>query len=85
LKCYCDKNQNQVIADSLKTIIAHIIQSKFCVVNVNLNEFIFRRIGNSEAEIIKSKQENEINVSSDEIESIDKKFSHKKSHKKFYE
>jgi hypothetical protein len=45
----------------LKTIIAYIKQCKYCVVNVDFNEFIFRRTGNSEAEILKRKLENEKN------------------------
>jgi hypothetical protein len=51
----------------LKTIIAHIKQCKYCVVNVDLNEFIFRKTGN----ILKRKLENEKIVSSGEIESSD--------------
>jgi hypothetical protein len=71
-KCDCDIKQYKVNAGSLKTIIAHIKQCKYCVVNVDFNEFIFRRTGNSEAEIIKRTQENENNVSSCEIESSDR-------------
>jgi hypothetical protein len=56
----------------LKTIIAHIKQCKYCVANVDFSEFIFRRTGNSEAEILKRKIENEKIVSSGEIESSDR-------------
>jgi hypothetical protein len=54
-KCDCDEKQYKVTTGSLKSIIAHIKQCKYCVVNV---EFIFRRTGNSEAEILKRKEEN---------------------------
>ena len=60
-KCDCDKKQYKVTIGSLKTIIAHIKQCRLCIVNVDFNEFIFKRTGKSEIEIMtrKMNQENE--------------------------
>ena len=60
-RCDCDKKQYKVTIGSLKTIIAHIKQCRLCIVNVDFNEFIFKRTGKSEIEIMtrKMNQENE--------------------------
>ncbi len=52
--CSCEKEYTITGAtDCVRNIISHIKQCKECVVNVDFNEFIYKRTGNSEASNIK--------------------------------
>jgi hypothetical protein len=66
-KCEFNEKQYTIKTNTIKNIIQHIKKCKYCVVNQDLNQFIFERTGNTEAEILKRKRDREV----EEDESIE--------------
>ena len=56
-KCDCNEKQYTIKTNTIKNIIQHIKNCKYCVVNQDFNQFIYERTGNTEAEILKKKRD----------------------------